>query len=372
MRRYVNALLAIGFQVFVICIGDDLEGSMAGAEKRLRIFRLRLKKKRSSLSRRLFEYLVFEAYALCVAAYVFVRYRVKIYHIHTLPDFLVFSCIVPRVFGARVILDFHELFPEFMMQYKPRLNYDSFLIRMILLQERLAFHFATDIVAFHDPAKEILSKRVICRKPISVIMNGVDPAEMLDIARRFDEKFRIVYNGTINFNLNLGIVVDALAYIKKNRPEVYSSIEFDLYGDGPDLANVLEKARDSGVEKVYYKGRYTFDEMMKELSCAAACVLPPKKDIYSDLYYSIKLTEMIYLKVPVIATRLNTYLKYYPEDCLYYFNSGDVRELSSVICYVYNNPNQVKERVQRAFSKYLNYSWPIMKKRYVELIERND
>ena len=369
VRRYANSLLDIGWDVFVVCIGNKSDRTIEGAGERLRIFRLPLAKMRSSFARRVFEYLVFELYALLVVTYVFIRYRVKVFHIHTLPDFLVFSCAVPRLFGSRVILDFHELFPEFMIQHKPGLNLRSPLIRAILLQERLSFHFATEVIAFHDPAKEILSGRIKSGKGITVIMNGVDPDEMPEMLRCSHEKFKIVYNGTINFNLNLELVVEALAVLKADHPHVYNSVEFDLYGDGPDLENILERARQLNVENVFYKGRLRFDEMMKELSSASACILPPRKDIYSDLYYSLKLTEMVYLKIPVIATRLNTYLRYYPENCLYYFDSGDAERVAALICRVYDNPGESREYIENALERYRDYSWPVMKGRYLEMIK---
>ncbi len=220
VRRYVNALLESGLDVFVVCIGDASDGTINSAGDRLKIYRLPLRKKRSSFGRRIFEYLLFEIYSFFMVTYIFFRYRVKAFQIHTLPDFLVFSCVVPRLFGSSIILDFHELFPEFMMQHEPNATMRSPIIRILLLQEKLSFHFATDIIAFHDPAKEILSMRIKSAKPITVVMNGVDPEEMPEIERYSDGKFKIIYNGTINFNLNLGIVIDALANIKADHQEI--------------------------------------------------------------------------------------------------------------------------------------------------------
>jgi glycosyltransferase involved in cell wall biosynthesis len=370
VRRYANSILEGGAEVFVVCIGNHSDGTIESANNRLKIFRLPLAKMRSSFARRIFEYLLFEIYAFVAVTYIFFRYKVKTFHVHTLPDFLVFSCIVPRLFLGRIILDFHELFPEFMIQHKPGLNYESLLIRTLLLQEKLSFRFATDIIVFHDPAKRILSGRIRSSRDITVVMNGVDPAEMPEMVRCQQKRFRIVYNGTINFNLNLGLVIDALSFLKENSREVYDSVEFELYGDGPDLDNILLKAREQNIGNVFYRGRLRFTEMMERLSNASVCVLPPLKDIYSDLYYSLKLTEMIYLKIPVIATRLDTYLYYYPEDCIYYFESGDACGLAEAIRLVYEDPEEVKRHTNAAWERYQGFSWPIMKGRYLGLARK--
>jgi glycosyltransferase involved in cell wall biosynthesis len=269
--------------------------------------------------------------------------------------------------GDRIILDFHELFPEFMMQHKPNLNYTSLIIKSLILIEKLSFGFATHIITFHDPAREILLKRIKQEKPVVTIMNGVDKTELPVFNKIKSEEFRIVYNGTINFNLNLSLVIKALNIIKIRYPEVYDKIGFYLYGEGPDIGNIKKKASQLNIKNVYFKGRFKFTDMMKELEQASVCILPPKKDIYSDLYYSLKLTEMIYFRIPVIATRLDTYHSYYPEDCLIYFNSDDCEDLAKKILFVYSN-SKIETYTDNAFKQYSNYSWDIMKLRYQSLI----
>jgi glycosyltransferase involved in cell wall biosynthesis len=109
--------------------------------------------------------------------------------------------------------------------------------------------------------------------------------------------------------------------------------------------------------------------MIKELESASACVLPPKKDIYSDLYYSIKLTEMIYFRIPVISTRLDTYLYYYPENCILYFNSGDIDDLANKIIYAWENKDKLDNFTTNAWHYYQNISWDKMKERYLLLVK---
>ena len=157
--------------------------------------------------------------------------------------------------------------------------------------------------------------------------------------------------------MNLSLCVKALNLIKNKEFEIYENIGFYLYGDGPDLKNILDVAKELGVQNVYYMGRLKFVEMMKELELASACILPPKKDIYSDLYYSLKLTEMIYFKIPIIATRLNTYQYYFPEDSLIYFDSENIEELADKIIYIYKNENDLKSYTENAFNYYQKNNW---------------
>lgn len=78
---------------------------------------------------------------------------------------------------------------------------------------------------------------------------------------------------------------------------------------------------------------------------------------------------MIYLKIPVIATRLNTYKRYYREESLFYFNSGNLDQLIERIEEVFYNRELVAEKVNNAYEDYMKVSWEIIKPHYLKIIE---
>jgi glycosyltransferase involved in cell wall biosynthesis len=369
IRRYTNSLLSNNYKVFIVCL-ETSQMSYFEKDGNCRIYRLPIKKKRSTFLRRFYEYFIFQVLATIIVSYLHLKYRISAYHVHTLPDFLVFSCIFPKIWGAKIILDFHELFPEFMIQHKPSLTYNSLIVKLLLLQEKLSFKFANQIVVFHDPAGDILKTRIETKKPVSTIMNGVDESEFRDFKKTKSEYFNIIYNGTINFNLNLTLIIRALDLLRENRIDIYEKIRFLIYGDGPDLSNILDLSKSLKIENVYYMGRVNFKEMVIKLQDANLCILPPLKDIYSDLFYSLKLLEMIYFKIPVIATRLKTYEKYYPEKCVFYFESGNVQDLTERIIFVYENIDISTEYTNRAYEEYKKYSWDIMEKRFIKMLTK--
>jgi len=369
IRRYKNILNYNSYFVYIVCLkskGKKIIEKIPGYT----VYRVPLSKKRGSLIRRIYEYFIFLFLCFWIINYLFIFKKVNIFHLNTLPDFIVISAIIPRIFGASVILDYHELFPEAMIQFSEgKIKLNSFFYKVIKLVENISYRFANNVIVFHDPAKEILMKRIKSNKNPVVIMNCVDPNEIPTFCRKKTDVFYIVYNGVINENLNLSQVIDSLKLIKKSNYEIYSKIFFSIYGYGPDLKNVLLKAKKDNIENIVYKGWMKYDEMIKELETASVCILPPKKDIYSDLFYSLKLTEMIYLRIPVIASRLNTYLKYYPENCLFYFDCGNSEHLAEKILYIYKNSDNIYEYTNRAFNEYKKYSWEIMSKRYIQLID---
>jgi glycosyltransferase involved in cell wall biosynthesis len=166
------------------------------------------------------------------------------------------------------------------------------------------------------------------------------------------------------------MVVEAIAELKKVIPaEDFNKIVFRIYGDGPALNNILDLAEKLEVkEKVEYMGFIAPDIMRKEVLKANVLILPPLKNIYSDLFYTIKLIETIYLRLPVIATRLNTYKTYYREESLFYFDSGNLDKLVERIKEVYYDKDLVKTKVENARADYDKIGWGVMRDRYLSVI----
>src|SRR5207344_986145 len=54
------------------------------------------------------EYVKFFIRCLVKTTSLFPKRRYKVVHVNNMPDFLVFSSIIPRLFGSKVILDIHD------------------------------------------------------------------------------------------------------------------------------------------------------------------------------------------------------------------------------------------------------------------------
>jgi len=371
VRRYVNALNSTGRNCIIVCSKKKNEKYFENIGGNL-VYRIPVSKKRGSFFLTLLEYLLFAWISSFMLLYLQLRYRFKIVHVHTLPDFLIFAALWNKVFGAKLILDLHEIFPELYMA-RTGADYNSFKVNLLKTAEKYSIKLANKVITIHDNAKDIFVKRNgLSEEKISVVMNSVDPAEFPNPAKPDENNFIIIYNGTIVKLLNLTMIVEALAKLKNEMPaDDYGKIIFRLYGDGPALNEILSLADKSGVvDKVQYMGYLQPADMRKEVLKTGVLILPPLKNIYSDLFYTIKLIETIYLKIPVIATRLNTYKRYYSEDSLFYFDSGNVNELAERIKEVYTNKPLVERKTASARADYDKLSWEIMRERYLEIVDK--
>ena len=369
VRRYVNSLNEQDKKCIIICSKKKHEKFFEEWNGN-RVYRIPISKKRSSFVFTFFEYLFFTDISAYLLFYLGIKYRIKLIHVHTLPDFLVFAAFWNKIFGAKIILDLHEIFPELYMA-RTGADVSSFKVKLLKFAERISIRFANRLMTIHDNAKDIfISRNKNIENKITVVMNGVDPAEFKETKHIDTGDFVIMYNGTINKILNLTLIVEAIDVLKnKINAEDFRKIKFRLYGDGPSVEEILSLANKLGLKQnVEYMGFIQPTQMHEEVLKANVLVLPPLKNIYSDLFYTIKLVEMIYLKIPVIATRLNTYLKYYGEDSLFYFDSGNKEQLAEKIKEVLTSPDLVAKKTENAYNDYMKVSWEIMKERYLKMI----
>jgi glycosyltransferase involved in cell wall biosynthesis len=369
VRRYVNALNEVGINTIIICFKSAGE-KLFDMHGNNRVYRIPVSKHRQSFLLTAIEYMLFTHFASLLLLYIGIKYRPKVIHTHTLPDFLIFAGLINKIFGTKLILDLHELFPEVYMARRPE-KAKSFYVKILKMQERLSVRLANLVITIHEPAKQIfINRNKGLENKIHIIMNGVDPDEIKSTTREPTDKFILIYNGTIVKLWNLQLVVRSLAILKnKLPPEDYKKIIFKLYGKGPVLTDILDLAKELGVpENVSYEGVFSSDKMYPEVLKANVCVLPAEKNIYTDLFYTIKLTEMVYFKIPVIASRLNTYLLYYGEGSLFYIDSGNAEQLAERIAEVFYNKNIAKQKTEKAYSDYRKVSWDIMKEKYIKII----
>ena len=144
------------------------------------------------------------------------RNKYDIIHVNNPPDFLVFSAIIPKLFGAKIILDMHENIPE-LYSIKFNRSDDNPIIRSLIWMERLATNYADIVLAAHDLLKNRLVKRDSIPEDRCIsIMNypQLDKFKPL-IEKPKNKTIKIIYPGTISYHHGIDILIKAISIIKK-------------------------------------------------------------------------------------------------------------------------------------------------------------
>ena len=115
VMRYAEALAERGDHVDVVALKRSLNEPAEAKVGGVNLYKLQLRVGKNERSPLAF-LLPLLRFLLGATIWVARRHRRQPYdvlHIHNMPDFLVFAAAYPRLTGARVILDIHDIVPEF-------------------------------------------------------------------------------------------------------------------------------------------------------------------------------------------------------------------------------------------------------------------
>ena len=96
-------------------------------------------------------------------------------HAHSVPDFLVFTAWLPRLTGAKIILDIHDLLPEFYAS-KFDSNKDSLIFKLMLWIEKVSCAFAHHVILPNHLWLDRVRLRSVSASKSTVVLNYPDPS----------------------------------------------------------------------------------------------------------------------------------------------------------------------------------------------------
>jgi glycosyltransferase involved in cell wall biosynthesis len=172
-RRAAEALAKEGMQVEVICLRRSDDEPTRETFRGVQIRRIPLKRRRAGASAYVLQYLLFILSAFFLLAVRSLRRRFALVHVHNMPDALVFSALIPKLLGAKVVLDLHDPMPELLMTIF-RLPPDSPAVRGLKWLERRSIAFADVVLTVNLACKKIFASRSCPAAKIHVVMNSPD------------------------------------------------------------------------------------------------------------------------------------------------------------------------------------------------------
>ena len=367
-RREAEALARRGDRVDFIALGEKDRHAVETVHG-VRVFRVKQLRYRGGggLSYGL-SYLRFLCAATMKLVRLFKRERYDIVYVHTMPDLLVLVGLIPRLFGARIVLNIHDMMPELYMS-KFGISEKHPLIRLLAFQEQLSIWMADKVICVHDPHRDVLCRRGAFPAKIAVLPNVPDPRIFRSDspAPRADGAFRIVYHGTIARRLGLDLGVRAFAMAADSCPGAV----FEIFGDGDAGAELEAQIVGSGVEDRIHFSRKMFrvESIAQMIQGASVGLIPNRHDVATDYMLPVKLLEYVHLGIPVIAPRLLAIQYYFGEDQVAYYQPGDVDALAECICRLYKDPamRTVLARKSGEFAK--SFHWDMLKEELFKVID---
>lgn len=367
IKRYAETLIQNGFEVDAISLGRDGQTSR-GVEKGVNVYRIqkRIKNEKSKISyfSRTVRFLILSSIFLTKKH---LEKRYDIVHVHNVPDFEVFAAWFPKLTGAKIILDIHDILPEFYVN-KYKIDKKSLTYKLLLFIEKRSSGFSDHVIIANHLWHKTITARSIPQKKCTTIMNYPD----LDFIchnrsneNRENDKFIIVYPGSLNYHQGLDIAVRAVNILQNNTPKV----ELHIYGEGPAKESLISLVRELNLERhVFIKDHVSNDEIINIMKNADLGIVPKRADSFGNEAFSTKILEFMALGVPVVvsATKIDQY--YFDESFVKFFKAGDENDLSENILALMKDQDLRKRLIVNAFKYVSENSWERKKSIYLNIL----
>ena len=365
IKAYVKSLEEKGMKIDVIALKEKGKGASENLDNGV-IYYLTRKYQGNLALRYISSYFVFYFAALVKLTFLYLRKKYDIIHVHNMPNFIVFAAFVPKILGAKIILDVHDLMTvNYMTRFDVGENH--WMIKLLEVEQTISARFANHVICADHLQKKFLIEYGVPREKIIVIMNVANEEIFRPIVGKKDTtKFNLIYHGTIAERLGIDILLRSVALIKGQIPVFLS-----VYGEGDFLGNCLTLKKELGLDDcVYFSESFFAVERVPELvSNMDVGVVPEKKTLATyNFGLPVKLMEYVYLQIPVIAPRLQIIKYYFDETMVKYFEPENIEDLARCILELYENPDERKELVKDANKFIQKHNWKEQERVYFDLL----
>lgn len=366
IRGAAEALIHRGHRVDFLCLVDP--GSrVARRAGLLRFYRLPVSRERGKGARYAFKYGIFFLWTLGLLSWLGVRRRYGVVYVHNMPNFLVFAAVVPKITGARILLDVHDPAPELLAAIRGG-RLPARLWRLVRAEERVSLGFADALMTVNESMRHRLVAVAPRSVPITVVMNLPDPDTFGsgDGVSQDARDQRLVYSGTLSHRHGIDLALVAVAMLAEDYPD----LRLRVIGEGSEAAVLVAMASDLGIaQRVEFTGFVRVDEVPALVRGSIAGLSPHRADDFGSLVFSMKVPEYVSLGLPVICAGTGTMRHYFSDEELLFFEPGDATDLARAIRELLDDPASGEHRAERSRHRLKQLDWAAQRDTLVHAIE---
>ena len=372
-RRAAEALVNERMNVDVVCLMEAGREPKRETLNGVDILRVPLTRRRGGIFRYIFQYLAFLLISSFILAVRSLTRRYDLVYVHNMPDFLVLTALIPKVFGAKVILDLRDPMPELMMTIF-NLHQDTLPVRTLKRLEKWSVQLADLTLTVNIACKKLFTSRSCRPEKIRVIMNSPNeeifgfrqPRSHTSTRHPPSKPFVIMYHGSLVERNGLDLAVEALARVRQSVP----TTELRICGHPtPFLERVMESVRANGLHQVvHYLGPKRAEDIVDAIEECDLGIIPNHRNVFTEINTPVRIFEYLALGKPVIAPRAAGILDYFNNESLLFFELGNSEDLARKIEYVYFHPSEAVEVVKRGQGVYLAHTWRQERLSFVNLV----
>lgn len=368
VRRYAEALAKRGDEVDAIALRREGQPCFE-VIRGVRVHRIqkRLRNERGPVGY-LGKLLLFFLRSMWLLSVQSLKQRYDVIHVHSVPDFQVFATLIPRIMGTPVILDIHDIVPEFYAS-KFKVDERSLIFRLLVVMERLSIAYSNFVIVSNHLWEKKLTERSVPHEKCTTIINYPDVSIFYRRPQTSNRKneFLMCYPGTLNRHQGLQVAIRAMALLQHKAPNV----KFLIIGDGPDREKLKTMVQQERLEdRVAIQGFVPLETIAETMAGVNLGVVPKLKDSFGNEAFSTKIMEFMAMGVPVVAsdTRIDKY--YFNDDLVQFFESGNAEDLADKILDLVNDSAKRSLLCANARAYIERNNWDVRKNEYLDLVDR--
>lgn len=365
--REAEAAVSAGFDVDFIALRrqEDPEVEMV---RGVRVIHLKQSRYRGDgrLSYML-SYLGFFLRCFVKTSLLFLKERYRVIHVNNMPDFFVFCTLVPKLMGAKIMLDIHDPMPDtFASKFKG--GNKGFFFKLLLWQELLSAWYADRVITVHDPVKDgILVGHGLRSDSIHVIANFADD-QVFRVHEGYavNGKLRLIFHGSILERYGLRNLILALSQVR-NRDK----IAVRIIGEGDFAKPLTELITSYGLgDVVQFENRvYPMREIPRIIAESNLGLVPMEISAITNYILPVKLLEYISTGMPVLTVRNKAIAHYFSEDDCLFYQPDNPESLRGLLDRLTENPSLLLHYRERALAIRDKFLWSKEKEKYVRMLQ---
>lgn len=356
LRRSAETLAKAGYDVDVICLG------MKGQKKQetmngVNVHRIFMEYHRGKVFWYLFDYATFFIRVALRLAWFSLKKRYDVVEVHTMPDFLVFVTLFPKLMGSKIILYMFEN-TEWLFTSSFKVSPNHVGARLIRFIAKVSASYANHVIVSDGPLhKKAVESLGIPSKKVTMVLNVPDDTIFnIETVGGIEDgnHFYLAIASTILKRYGIQSLIKAIPRLLKDIPE----LKVDIIGGGDYVPDLEQMALDLGVKEYanFTRDFIPYESVPDYIARAHVCVAP----MIDDVGAPCKIFEYMALGKPAVASDLPSLRALFGDSTLLYFQPDNSEELANRILELYHNPEKRASLGRAGQALYRKYSWSLM------------
>lgn len=366
IQRVAEALIGAGYEVDVLLMRGRHQPRTTVVNG-VRITGLRATLGRSSKLRYVFDYGWFCTVVAFTLAGRQLRRRYSVVQLYTMPDFLVFAALAPKLLGARVVAYMNEPTPELF----ETLYGTAKLTRTLERIEQAVLRFADHAITVTEQLKQQYVARGADGSRISVVLNASDPASGLagwtPPEAVPNGEFVVISHGAIEDRYGQDTIIEAARLLRDELPAL--RVVFTGRGSNEEELRRLIDETEMG-DVVRFEGFVSRRRLNDLLHTADVGIVAQKASRYSHLVHTYKMVDYWIFGLPVIASRLRATADVYDDSVIEYYEPDDATDLARAIKRLHDDPARRAELAANGRRTEQQSGWGVQQRQYLRVVDR--